>query len=165
MVAFDKLRQFLYPKELRITVCTPDKTLLRDINELISTLQVAGVSPAGPSDEVPATDDKQSLFFAEIGTGLWRMRRKLTDPSTDAPYEETRKAYRHLEALMDTLSHAGIVIQDLTGSRYNTGMSLKVIAFQPVPDMQEEKIIETIKPSIYYRDNPIQTGEVIVGTP
>ena len=44
-------------------------------------------------------------------------------------------------------------------------MSLKVLAFQPTPGLTRERIVETIKPTIYFADQTLQMGEVIVATP
>jgi hypothetical protein len=44
-------------------------------------------------------------------------------------------------------------------------MSLKVVAFQPTPGIGRERVIETIKPTIYFKGKAIQMGEVIVGRP
>jgi len=44
-------------------------------------------------------------------------------------------------------------------------MSLKVISFQPTPGLGRERVIETIKPTIYFKGKAIQMGEVIVGRP
>jgi hypothetical protein len=39
------------------------------------------------------------------------------------------------------------------------------MSFQPTVGLTRDMIIETIKPTIYFKDNLVQTGEVIVGTP
>jgi hypothetical protein len=44
-------------------------------------------------------------------------------------------------------------------------MSLKVLCFQPTPGLRRERVIETIKPTIYFKGKTIQMGEVIVGKP
>jgi hypothetical protein len=41
---------------------------------------------------------------------------------------------------------------------------VSVIAYEPLPDLQRNTIIETIKPTVFYRGKPIQIAEVIVGT-
>src|SRR5205823_4748853 len=102
---------------------------------------------------------------ADVGTGLWRLRQKMVQPGTDRPLDEMRRAYRHLESIWDALVQAGVEILDHTGALFDSGMSLRVIAFQPTPGLGHEKVIETIKPTIYYAGQPIQVGEVIVETP
>ena len=84
---------------------------------------------------------------------------------TSQPFEEMSRAYRHLESIWDIIVQTGVDIKNHTGDLFDSGMSIKVIAFQPTTGLTREKIIETIKPSIYYNKKRIQMGEVIVGTP
>lgn len=105
---------------------------------------------------------------AKIGTELWRLRpklQKMTHPGTNELTDEARRADRHVQRIWEALSDAGIEIKDHTDQPYNPGFSLNVIAHQPVAGISAETIIETIKPTIYYRHEQIQSGEVIVGVP
>jgi hypothetical protein len=56
-------------------------------------------------------------------------------------------------------------VKNHTGDAYDTGMALRVIAFEPTAELAQEQIIETIKPTIYYNGKIARMGEVIVGTP
>jgi hypothetical protein len=76
-----------------------------------------------------------------------------------------RGLVRHVEAAHDVFAQRGVEIRDPTGDKYVPGMALSVLAFQPTPGLLHEKIIETIKPTILYRDQILQRGDVIVGTP
>jgi hypothetical protein len=89
----------------------------------------------------------------------------MLEPGTDRPLDEMRRAYRHLESVMDVAREAGLEIQDHTGAPFHSGMALQVLAFQPTPGVQREKVEETIKPTIYLNGTMIQMGEVIVATP
>ena len=75
------------------------------------------------------------------------------------------KRDRHLETIWDNLSQEGIEIVEHTHKPFDPGMSIKVLAYQETPGLERETIIETIKPTIYNKDDRIQMGEVIVGTP
>ncbi len=86
-------------------------------------------------------------------------------PETGQPFEEMRRVYRDLESTWDTLTQAGVEIQDHTGCTYDPGEKLKVIAFQPMPECIFERVIETIKPTVYLQGRWIQMGEIIVGVP
>ena len=76
-----------------------------------------------------------------------------------------KKEYRYLESIWDILTNAEVEIQDHDNLRYDAGLLLKVVAFEENPDLPHDIVIETIKPSIYYRKEHIQIGDVIVGTP
>ena len=104
-------------------------------------------------------------LVAELATGIWRLKQRCVEPGTDQPKEELRRVYRDVEALHDALIQAGLEIQSHTNSTYDPSQSLSVLAFQPTPGIDRDRILETIKPSIYYKSQRIQMGEVIVGTP
>lgn len=104
-------------------------------------------------------------LVADIATGIWRTRSKLSAVDIDSLPAEVIKAHRHIGFMWDALSSAKIEVQDHTNEKYVAGLALKVIAFQPSPSVHVEIITETIKPSIFYNDRLIQMGEVIVETP
>jgi hypothetical protein len=115
----------------------------------------------------PAAESKLKLsLLADVCTGLWRLRQRMVDEN-GRPLDEMRRAYRHFESIWDALSQSGFEIHDHTGEPVPEGgvYALKVLVYQPMPELVRDKVIETIKPSIYYRNEAIQMGEVIVGTP
>lgn len=154
MAFLEILRQLRYPPEFRILAPPPWSGATKMLGAL-----VANPSPRG------AQPQSQPQLLADLGTGLWRLRQKMLKPGTTQPLEEMRKPYRHFESVWDALSQAGIAIHDYTDRPFDQGLSLKVIAYQPTPGLNRERIIETVKPSIYLQDTMIQMGEVIVGTP
>ncbi|MHA2616630.1 MAG: hypothetical protein V2G48_07550 [bacterium JZ-2024 1] len=109
--------------------------------------------------------EQELRFLADIGTSLWRMKQKMVKPGTNQPLEEMQRPFRHLESAWDALIQAGVEIQDHTDKPFDPGMSLKVVCYQPTPGIERERVIETIKPTVYFRGRQIQMGEVIVGRP
>jgi hypothetical protein len=126
--------------------------------------------PMPPPPPPPPPDNERLMFLADVGTGLWRMRRNMV-PTGSArllearPMEEVRKPFRWLVSVWDALKENGLEIQDHTGDRYISGQAIKVQAYEPAPGIREETVIDTIKPSIYLDGKIIQMGEVVVGTP
>jgi hypothetical protein len=161
------LRQWRFRAEFRIAAPRWPEELLVVLERLERALAVA--QPATPvATPLPPgrgrSDD--ATVLADIGVGLWRLKRRILQPWTDRPLEEEkRRAYRHLESVWDTLELAGVEIVDHTDQPFDAGMSLKVIAFEPMPGLEREQVIETIKPTVYIGDQLVQTGEVVVGTP
>ncbi|MDI6763303.1 MAG: hypothetical protein QME83_09780 [Thermodesulfobacteriota bacterium] len=153
------LKELTFPKEFRITFHPWPESIINAIQNLSLSIQFH------PLDEQLRGPKEHFHLLADLGTGLWRMRNKMVKPGTDQPFEEMRRVYRHLESTWDALTQAGIAIQDHTNTRYNPGLSLKVMIFQPTKGLDHEKVIETIKPTIYYKGQSIQMGEVIVGRP
>jgi len=79
--------------------------------------------------------------------------------------EEMKRVYRHVEAALENLREMGIEVKDHTGEAFDYGQSLKVITTQPIQGITRETVIETIKPTIYFQEHLIQTGEVVIATP
>ena len=116
--------------------------------------------------EAPAAETKELLrLLTDLATGLWRIRRKMAALGEGVSPEEMRKLNRYVESAWDMLAGAKVEVQDLTGEKYVDGMALKVIAFQPTEGVAGEVVDETIKPTVFYRDQLVQRGEVIVTTP
>ena len=59
----------------------------------------------------------------------------------------------------------GIEIKDHTGKTVDAGDALNIVAYQPSVDLTRNTVIETLRPTIYFKEKIIQNGEVIVGKP
>jgi hypothetical protein len=183
------LRQFLIPREFRIARPAWSVQLGERVAKAIETAARAAADSARaveaaakaqeeaakrqlelpPAPDINATLQERLKFLADVGTGLWRMRRNMVPPGAgrllDArPLEEMRKPFRWLVSTWDTLKESGLEIQDHTGDRYISGQSLKA-HFEAAPDLHEDTITDTIKPTIYFDGKILQMGEVVVGTP
>ncbi|HEX7899987.1 MAG TPA: hypothetical protein VF950_19630 [Planctomycetota bacterium] len=104
-------------------------------------------------------------LLKKLATELFRVRKRMLNAGTAEPLEEMRRPWRHVEAMWDLIHQAGFEIQDHDGKRFEAGLDLTVIAFQPTAGLQRETIIETIRPSIYHKGQLVQRGEVVVGQP
>jgi hypothetical protein len=158
------LRQFLYPREFRI----PEADSTRGLEGLIRrAAEILEKEAEHSPDPVPtrADEDEQRRLVAGIATGLWRLRQKMVKLGSREPAEDMSRAVRHLESLWDTLSQAGTEIIDHSGESFSPGSSLRVLAFQPVTGIDRDRVIETIKPTIVFKGQTVQIGEVVVGTP
>lgn len=152
------IRQWRYPREFRIAPPRwPD-----DVLAAWRSAPAVDPAPPGPAPDASGHDVK---VLAAVATGLWRMRRRMVAPGSDEPLAEMRAAYRHLESTWAALEQAGVEIQDPLGTPFDSGLSLRVVAFEPAPGIAREQVIETIRPSVYLDGQHVQVGEVIVGTP
>lgn len=111
--------------------------------------------------------DIKELFepMVDMATNAWRLKLRMVDPATGEPKEASRKLYRFVEGMFRALGDAGIQVIDKTGKPYDNGMSEKVIKFEQTPGLLKDEIIETIRPSIRWKEEPLYFGEIIVGTP
>ncbi|WP_369374386.1 hypothetical protein AB1046_08780 [Promicromonospora sp. Populi] len=112
--------------------------------------------PEGLSDDV----------VAGLVTELWRARNKVDGPGAEQdPPRAVRWANRYLAAADDRLVRAGIEVEGHDGLRFDVGMDLRVLAYQDDPDVTEETVVETVRPSVRRAGRIIQEGEVIVAVP
>ena len=56
----------------------------------------------------------------------------------------------------------GFQIVEFDGKKFNEGMSIKVLGYDSKPGVEEDIIIETVKPTIFFNDKEYLKGEVIV---
>lgn len=140
---------------------TDISALRQKIKKVVSTKK-----PLDPGHQNPAqADEGLQNALSTIATNIWRARNKIVDSETGEVKDEMKRIYRHVEAVFDALSQIGVDIKDMQGRLYDSGMALKVISFEPTPGLTKEEITETIRPTITYKDQLIQIGEVIIGTP
>jgi hypothetical protein len=104
-------------------------------------------------------------ILSDLGYAVWRLRQKMFDQESGAPKEEFRQLSRHVSTISDRLADIGLQIQDHTGDAFDSGQSLEVLAFQPTPGVDGEKVIETVRPTVYLSGHRILKGQVIVGIP
>ena len=155
---FGSLKQLKYPKEFRISAPN-EPALLEVLAGMVDLLQ-----HAPPEIERSSRKEEDLLnLLADIGTVVWRLQRRVN--ISGEVTEDIRRISRDLESAGDALRQGNIEIKDHTGEEYDGGMALRVIAFQATPGLSREQVIETIKPTIYFRDKIIQMGQVIVGVP
>lgn len=104
-------------------------------------------------------------IFGDLGYAVWRLRQKMFDQESGAPKEEFRQLSRHVSTISERLADIGLQIQDHTGDIFESGQSLEVLAFQPTPGVCGERVIETVRPTLYLSGHRILKGQVIVGIP
>ncbi len=158
-------RQLAQPKEFRITnIYSINQESLQEIIVWLKRIEIDQKSANQPQTATTEFFTVTKLL-TETATGLWRARKKLIAPgSKDEPIDAMRGVFRPLDSTYQSLNQSGLEIFDLTDQPYVTGMIEKVIAFEPTIGITGETIKETIKPTIYFRDQLMQVGEVIVGT-
>ena len=161
------LRELATFKEFRLpAVPAGVKLRLADLSE---PAVAPGGAVAGGADvaQVESGELFSDEALASLCIGVWRVRRRMIDPTMGTARDEMRAPYRHLEAVWDTLAQSGVDIRDHTGElvpEYGS-FALDVLAYQPTPGIVRDRVVDTIKPSVYVRGRLVQMGQVIVGTP
>jgi hypothetical protein len=113
---------------------------------------------------MPAVNAWQQLL-ADLATDFWRLQRKHAAALARGDLEGLQRLQRDVTAMADRFQAAGVEILDHTGETYEPGKAVRVLAFQPCPEVQREEVGETIKPTVYYQGHWLQMAEVIVNTP
>jgi len=145
-----------YSKEFRIAAPRMWDLDLKDVMDLLQS------APA--SAEAGQVEDKALMSLTiDMGTTFWRLQKRLT-AGGEVP-QEAKRILRDLESIGDALRQAGIEVVDHTGQKFDSGMAVKALTFQPMSGLTGEIVIETIKPTIYSNSKLVQMGEVIVGRP
>lgn len=159
------IRQWSYPAELRIYPAADVAQLSDDLISIKEMLQ-ALTSESAPADASSPQDDSMPNWI-RAATSIWRLEKTLGGLQPSAAGSDMRWIHRHAEGIKDAIQAAGFDIRDHTREVIPSGGAyfLKVVAYEPTPDIEQEIVIETIKPTIYFRSKIVQTGEVIVGTP
>jgi len=100
-------------------------------------------------------------LISSLAIELWRLEKRIDKAKNTIDNSITDQFQR----IKDVLAKQDIEVCEHTGNEYNDGMSIKVLHVDEVDNMPpgKMKIIETVKPSVYYKGQVISHGEVIVG--
>jgi len=165
-------RQFLHPAEFRINnirlprgvkldsgtdvtdLCTAYEALEKSCSENRPSYSVGGAGVGG---------NDQLLF--SLCTEIWRLRKKVSAETKRGELSNSQIP-RYVERMDRAIESANVVIHDHTGEKYFPGQAVRVISFQRCEDIPkgEERVIETVKPTIYRDGLVVRQGEVVVGT-
>src|SRR5690242_462298 len=111
MVAlFEELRQWLQPREYRIHAVDTPRGLIEALGRLADEREVQAADEAGMPE---------AKSLVELGTELWRLRRKMLEADGKRPKEQFRREYRHVEWAWDWLRDAGFEFQDHEGEKFD----------------------------------------------
>jgi hypothetical protein len=155
----ENLRQRGWHAAFRIDPPIWDEPQRRQLSTLLDQLD----APAQPAQAIEAAPALDEGALVAAGTSLWQARLKLGKSSDDP--KRTRQVDRYLDRTEQALAGLGLVVQDHTGDRYHSGLSLEVIAMVDNENFTAETIVETIRPSIYLADRTLQLGQVVVAFP
>lgn len=119
-----------------------------------------------PVEKEQSEVGKEGKFLAVVATNVWRMQKKMLDVEKpgDAK-DEYKPVYRYVESIYDALTGFGVEIKDHDKQKYDDGLGVTVVTSEVRPDLNRREIIETLKPTVRFKDRFIQIGEVVVGIP
>ena len=122
-------------------------------------------APAAVAPVSPTSDDRAlHRAYADLANGWFRIWIKTLQPGTDRPTEPMRRIFPFLESMRDTLEQLGLEIIDHTGKEIPEGLELEVLGYQVRAGLKRDRVIETVRPTVYFRDQMIQMGRVYAET-
>lgn len=157
------------PKELNLPSPEYPSTedLLRRVLDYTKAIQRTNSGKA--VQVVEKLPDNFVKAVINIATSAWRIRSKVMNSSGEAVEEVTKddikKVSRYIESVFEALAGIEIVVKDRTGEPFDYGLPEKVVTTLPQPGLSVERVVETLRPTIYWRSQIAQIGEVVIATP
>lgn len=145
-----RLREMMMPPEFRIPGPEWAGEWLEGLSELLKLGQ--------PNER----RDEDGAMVARVAVSLWRARQKLSSPGEA---ELLGDLGRLVDSAWDVLLQAGVEVTDHVGERVTGGEAFHVLAYEPAPGLLRDQVIETVRPTVYFRGALVQAGQVIVGKP
>lgn len=126
----------------------------------------AGIGTGGTArgDSADA-EPPDSGALVGAATGIWRALRKLDQGPGSLSPADLRQIRLQVRASRQALADDGLEIQEHDGEPFDSGLSLEALVFQDDAELTREVVLETVRPSVYFRGRRIQMGQVIVGRP
>ncbi|WP_405821765.1 hypothetical protein OG705_18490 [Streptomyces sp. NBC_00838] len=168
----EDLRQRRHHRAFRIAPLPWDEPSREELERLLASVAAAVAAPAEAVEtavetagQPPSAEDPlDERALADAATNLWRAQRRLTRQG-EAASSRSRQTGRYLRSCREALDDAGLLVQEHEGDAFHTGRSLEALTFEEDPSLTAEKVLETIRPTIYLHGRRIQMGQVIVGCP
>ena len=101
----------------------------------------------------------------EMVIHAWRAERRMKDRATGEVRDEYRLVYRNIAGIQESLSAMGFHVKDREGEAYDYGLPEKVVAAEKRAGLSREIVTETIRPSVFFRDQLVREGEIIIAVP
>ena len=154
-----KVKQWWVPAEFRL----PEPEFTREQLDLLEEL-IQLIAPSISRAESVTRDGRVVManFLADLGTGIWRIRRKMEGLSRMP--REIRDALYSLESMWMSMSDGGVEIIDHIGT-IPSMHEAKIVEIAEVQGLAREQVIDAVKPTILLRGEVVQLGEVIMGKP
>ncbi|WP_245685521.1 hypothetical protein [Streptomyces yerevanensis] len=159
------LGQLKHPPEFRVPPPFLDPAQADWAASVLAEVEAAETlaEQAAGTPGIPDGAGSDALLGAALG--IWRALRKLDQGAGPLSAAELRQVRRQVHASRQALADDGLEIQEHDGAPFDSGLSLEVLVFEEQPGLTREVVLETVRPSVYFRGERIQMGQVIVGRP
>jgi hypothetical protein len=156
------------PKELQIPQIAPPSVV-----ELLTQTALQSTHPNTPPEASQRLENEIGLMSKTmilITNQLWRIETVVNDPEngemkTDLSSQEMRKIANALEAIKQSVGELGIRIKDRCNEDFHPGLPDQVVTEEPREGISKERIIRTIRPTIFWNQTMVQRGEIDIAVP
>jgi len=141
----------------------PDLSITRPdwLNEMSALQRLAAAEVAG----VQEFQNKAAASFCDIAIHAWRMQRRMTDRVTKEVKDEHKAMHRSVAGIQESLTAMGFTVRDREGDFYDYGLPEKVVAAEKRAGISREMVVETIRPSVFFGDQLLKPGEIVIAVP
>lgn len=107
-------------------------------------------------------------LISSLAIEIWRLEKRINrakDSMVKYEDEGATSILDQIQRIKDIFKKQGIEVREYTDTAYNDGMSVKALHFEEIDGLPKGKmkVMETVKPSVYFKGQIIFHGEVIVG--
>lgn len=113
----------------------------------------------------PGFDGKALSALCDIAVHAWRLQRRMTHRATKEVREEHRPLSRHVTGILDALENLGLTLRDRESEAYDYGLPEKVVAAERSANVTREVVLETVRPTLFFRNEILKPGEIIIALP
>lgn len=118
-----------------------------------------------PDSAIPANELSVGFkLVTSLCVEMWRMEKRLKKLHEEKPDIDLGSFFDQMQRIKDICGREGVVVKDYSEENYKEGISLKVLHFEDDPSLPPgiSKIVETVRPTVFYNDKVIFHGEVVV---
>lgn len=126
---------------------------------------ISSPEAVAPRDPAPQNEGQALAALCDIALHAWRLQRRMTDRATKEVKDEHRPLARHVTAILDTLEGVGLTLRDRETEAYDYGLPEKVVAAERSAAVSRETVLETIRPTLFFRNQIVKAGEIIIALP
>jgi hypothetical protein len=147
------------PPEFRLPEPEFTKEQLDILEEII---QLISPNVSSASNGMRDSRAKMAGFLVDLGTGIWRVRRKI-DGMESVPREISDALYS-LESIWKSMSEGGVEVVDHIGT-IPSKREARIVETREVSGLEREQVVDALVPTILLKGEVVQMGEVIMGVP
>lgn len=126
---------------------------------------ISSPEAVAPQNPAPQNEGQALAALCDIALHAWRLQRRMTDRATKEVKDEHRPLARHVTAILDTLEGVGLTLRDRETEAYDYGLPEKVVAAERSAAVSRETVLETIRPTLFFRNQIVKAGEIIIALP